>query len=210
MGAQRRTSDRVCAGLARVTNIRRNRTIPAIPGTYFLVLRCRTARTIGIGCLGKLHLRPGWYVYIGSAFGPGGLRARIAHHRRLATRPHWHIDYLRRFARLEAVWYCPEVRCEHEWAAAIGAMPGAAAVGPRFGSSDCGCETHLWRLPESDSPGRRTSRSSKAATRLAVNDSPEPFSNVALSLFEDALGLLNSRRSARGSQSPLLLPFLAR
>ncbi len=33
-----------------------------------------------------------------------------------------------------------------------------------------------------------TSHSSKAATRLAVNHSPEPFSNIALSLFEDALG----------------------
>jgi hypothetical protein len=31
------------------------------------------------------------------------------------------------------------------------------------------------------------SNSSKAATRLAVNHSPEPFSNIGLSLFEDAL-----------------------
>lgn len=31
------------------------------------------------------------------------------------------------------------------------------------------------------------SHSSKAATRLAVNHSPEPFSNIALSLFEDGL-----------------------
>ncbi len=32
-----------------------------------------------------------------------------------------------------------------------------------------------------------TSHSSKAAARLAVNHSPEPFSNIALSLFEDLL-----------------------
>jgi Domain of unknown function (DUF4126) len=32
-----------------------------------------------------------------------------------------------------------------------------------------------------------TSHSSKAATRLAVNHSPEPFSNIALSLLEDSL-----------------------
>jgi hypothetical protein len=32
-----------------------------------------------------------------------------------------------------------------------------------------------------------TSHSSKAATRLAVNHSPEPFSNIGLSLLEDAL-----------------------
>jgi hypothetical protein len=32
-----------------------------------------------------------------------------------------------------------------------------------------------------------TSHSSKAASRLAVNQSPEPFSNIVLSLLEDAL-----------------------
>lgn len=34
-----------------------------------------------------------------------------------------------------------------------------------------------------------TSHSSKAATRLAVNQSPEPFSNIVLSLLEDAFSL---------------------
>ena len=32
-----------------------------------------------------------------------------------------------------------------------------------------------------------TSHGTKAATRLAANTSPEPFSNIALSLFEDAI-----------------------
>jgi Uri superfamily endonuclease len=70
-----------------------------------------------MGSLGRLQLRPGYYVYVGSAFGPGGLRARIEHHARPAVRPHWHIDYLRRYTRLEAVWYCGQ-RCEYECAAA--------------------------------------------------------------------------------------------
>jgi len=117
---------------------------PAVPGTYVLVLRSSSTRTIRIGRLGKLQLQLGWYVYVGSAFGPGGLRARVDHHRGRARRPYWHVDYLRRYTRLESVWYCCGVRCEHEWAAAIGAMPGATMVQQGFGSSDCRCETHLY------------------------------------------------------------------
>jgi len=34
-----------------------------------------------------------------------------------------------------------------------------------------------------------SSHGAKAATRLAANTSPEPFSNIALSLFEDAVAI---------------------
>jgi len=127
---------------------------PAAPGTYVLVLSCRSERRIRVGRLGPFRLRPGYYLYVGSAFGPGGLRARIGHHRRRALRPHWHIDYLRRYARLEAVWCAPGVRAEHEWAAAIAALPGARGA-PGFGSSDCSCPAHLFWfavLPDSPAP----------------------------------------------------------
>ncbi len=121
--------------------------LPASPGTYVLVLRSSRSRTVRVGRLGQLQLRPGYYLYVGSAFGPGGLRARIEHHCRRADRPHWHIDYLRRYTRLEGVWYCCR-RCEHEWATAIGRLPGAAVAMPGFGSSDCRCQTHLFWFPE--------------------------------------------------------------
>ena len=65
------------------------------PGTYALVLRSRKLASLRIGRLGTLKLQPGFYVYIGSAFGTGGLQARIKHHQRIAAHPHWHIDYLR-------------------------------------------------------------------------------------------------------------------
>jgi Uri superfamily endonuclease len=118
--------------------------IPDVPGTYALVLACASARRVRIGRLGLLHLQPGYYVYIGSAFGTGGLRARISHHEHIAQRPRWHVDYLRRRARLEVVWYIAGARCEHEWAACIGIMPGAATPMLGFGSSDCDCAAHLF------------------------------------------------------------------
>jgi Uri superfamily endonuclease len=62
------------------------------------------------------------------------------------VRPHWHLDYLCRYTRLEAVWYACGVCREHEWEAEIAAMPGAMMVLPGFGSSDCRCATHMYWL----------------------------------------------------------------
>jgi len=66
----------------------------AQPGTYALVMRCSSDQQVEVGKLGSLRLQSGFYVYVGSAFGPGGLKARIAHHVKISERPHWHIDYL--------------------------------------------------------------------------------------------------------------------
>jgi Uri superfamily endonuclease len=115
------------------------------PGTYALLLRSARRDSIQAGKLGILHLQPGWYVYVGSAHGSGGGRARLAHHLRLAERPHWHIDYLRLHAPVEAIWFTYSRRTlEHRWADAISLMTGAAAPLPGFGSSDCDCTTHLF------------------------------------------------------------------
>jgi Uri superfamily endonuclease len=52
------------------------------PGTYALILSCSTNIRVQIGRLGTMLLQPGYYVYLGSALGSGGLRARIAHHQK--------------------------------------------------------------------------------------------------------------------------------
>ena len=122
------------------------------PGTYALILVPTDSRCLSIGRLGSLALRPGWYVYVGSAFGPGGVRGRLAHHRKLAVRPHWHIDYLRLHAPLERVWYTYDPqRREHEWANVLLQLPGAEVALCGFGASDCRCASHLFRF------GRRPS-----------------------------------------------------
>ena len=92
-----------------------------------------------------MQLQPGCYVYVGSAFGPGGLAARIGHHRQIAVRPHWHIDYLRAACAVEEVWSTTDAaRREHVWAKAVGRLPGAGTPLRGFGASDCECETHLF------------------------------------------------------------------
>jgi Uri superfamily endonuclease len=121
------------------------------PGTYALLLSCRSTGPVRIGRLGTLELQPGFYVYIGSAFGPGGLSARINHHRQIAARPHWHIDYLRAACDLVEVWFTTKAaRREHAWAKTVARLPGAGVPMPGFGSSDCECAAHLFwfeRLP---------------------------------------------------------------
>ena len=131
----------------------------AHPGTYALILRADRRQTVQVGRLGQLVVEPGCYVYVGSALGPGGVRARVGHHARLAARPHWHIDYLRRAATLRHVWYAYEaVRREHAWADIFTHMPGASIPMPGFGASDCACPAHLYffsRQPRLDSFRRR-------------------------------------------------------
>ncbi|MED5219495.1 MAG: DUF123 domain-containing protein [Candidatus Neomarinimicrobiota bacterium] len=51
-----------------------------LPGTYALILFNSSAATLHIGALGTVDFSRGYYVYIGSAFGPGGLKGRLRHH----------------------------------------------------------------------------------------------------------------------------------
>ena len=119
----------------------------ARPGTYALILAANETRRLRIGRLGSLALRPGWYVYVGSAFGPGGVDARLAHHRKRAARPHWHVDHLRLHTQLERVWYTHDpIRREHQWAQVMHRLPGAEIPLPGFGASDCTCASHLVRF----------------------------------------------------------------
>lgn len=117
-------------------------------GTYAVILACSRTALARIGKLGRMELRPGFYAYVGSALGPGGVRARLHHHLRIAARPHWHIDYLRAFCDVVEVWVsCDPGRQEHVWAKAIGGLPTADVPMPGFGASDCKCAAHLFWLP---------------------------------------------------------------
>ncbi|MBL8155671.1 MAG: GIY-YIG nuclease family protein [Anaerolineae bacterium] len=116
-------------------------------GTYILLLHLPEPRHLIIGRLGGFDFPAGWYAYVGSAFGAGGLRGRIQHHLRSVERPHWHIDYLRAAAPCEHIWFQAGISSqEHEWALILGTMAGATIAAPRFGASDCRCPSHLFHF----------------------------------------------------------------
>ncbi len=113
------------------------------PGTYVLWLRLDKASRLAVGGLGVVALQPGHYAYVGSAFGPGGVRARLGRHFRREKEARWHIDYLRSLCRVEAAWVCYRRRCEHQWADLLSGWTGARVPVAHFGSSDCRCPAHL-------------------------------------------------------------------
>ncbi len=116
-------------------------------GTYALLLRADDAQTIGVGALGELVVQPGRYVYVGSAFGPGGVQARVHRHARGDGTLHWHVDYLRAVATLVRAWWThDDTRRECAWAAALRHRPGATVPLEGFGASDCSCRSHLIRM----------------------------------------------------------------
>jgi Uri superfamily endonuclease len=113
-------------------------------GTYVLVLSSPGTARIAVGKRRRMTLDEGCYLYVGSAFGPGGLEARLRRYQRGDGKRHWHIDYLRAATTVVgAIVDGGGERREHQWAAELEAC-GECAIIPGFGCSDCRCTTHLF------------------------------------------------------------------
>jgi Uri superfamily endonuclease len=118
--------------------------LPDLHGTYIFFGRLNAAIEITVGRFGTVNLPGGDYAYAGSAFGPGGIAARVGHHLSVSRRPRWHLDFLRPHLVPRAVWFATEKHpWEHEWAAALQRIRGASVPCRGFGSSDCKCLSHL-------------------------------------------------------------------
>lgn len=114
-------------------------------GTYALLLHLTENQTITVGKLGTFDFPAGWYTYVGSAFGAGGLVGRIKHHLQPTDHPHWHIDYLRRVTQVVEIWLAADTeKREEAWVDAMITVPGAVSLIEGFGSSDSSRETHLF------------------------------------------------------------------
>ena len=114
-------------------------------GTYALTYECKTNRSIRIGKLGILDLRRGYYVYVGSAFGPGGVKARIHHHLGRSPAPHWHLDYLKPHCEPLELWvtYSNNKR-EQTWVSTLAKSKDGSIPLAGFGASDTSAVSHLF------------------------------------------------------------------
>jgi Uri superfamily endonuclease len=123
------------------------------PGTYILILSLPKSRSLAIGKMGVLNFVRGWYAYVGSAMGPGGVAARVNRHLKIDKNAHWHIDYLRPFAQVvgAVVASGKQVR-EHQWASHLTRPPYTGRPIQGFGSTDCNCQAHLFRLVQPFNP----------------------------------------------------------
>lgn len=122
--------------------------LPALRGAYALILHLEGPVTLKRprGVINPLI--SGWYVYAGSARGPGGIRARLARHFRIDKRMHWHIDQLTSLSEVR-IWARP-APASHECNLVTKLCRSNLFHTPcaGFGSTDCRqCEGHLmmWR-----------------------------------------------------------------
>ncbi len=112
------------------------------PGAYVLLIRLDESQPVRFaGRRGRLDA--GWFAYVGSALGPGGVGARVARHLALTKKPHWHVDALTLVAsHVQALAQRDGDECD--LAGGLCARGAFGHVLPGFGSSDCrSCQSHL-------------------------------------------------------------------
>ena len=111
-------------------------------GSYLIALELPDEIQVEVGSLGTVYFKAGWYVYSGSA--QKNLSQRIARHlRHVRKQAHWHLDYLTAHAgKIVGLPIASYDNLECELADTLKRIGGEPV--PRFGSSDCGCESHLF------------------------------------------------------------------
>ncbi|MEZ5840874.1 MAG: GIY-YIG nuclease family protein [Hyphomicrobiales bacterium] len=114
------------------------------PGAYVLAIDLGQPAAISLPRQPEILLPAGWYLYCGSARGPGGLAARLGRHLAAEKKQRWHVDRLTVSARRRIALPFPGDMTECRLVAAIAAMPQFSQPAPGFGSSDCRiCKSHL-------------------------------------------------------------------
>ncbi len=109
-------------------------------GTYVLVFN------LGEPISNRLGTFCGRYCYVGSAKGPGGLRARLSRHLRRGKPLRWHIDLLTNSTSFSAV--CVYASAQASECRVARKLSLHYAGHPRFGCSDCRCPTHLFMVQD--------------------------------------------------------------
>lgn len=112
-------------------------------GGYLLIIRLAKEHRVYAGSVGRITLRPGFYVYAGSALGGTGWRL-IRHTLKNRRKLHWHIDRLLSApeARVTSIGLLPSrSRVECYLSNYVFVMSDESVHG--FGSTDCDCLSHL-------------------------------------------------------------------
>jgi Uri superfamily endonuclease len=108
-------------------------------GTYIFFSLLRSTATIRINQSGKTHrFQRGWYAYIGSAFGRGGLKSRLNRHYQGHGKGPWQIDFFRQGVHPHGrAWVSYQDRSlEAQWSAVFQLMTGVSVPVTNFGNSD--------------------------------------------------------------------------
>ena len=113
-------------------------------GTYCLLIKIEKPSNIKVGKLGLIKFGKGNYVYVGSAL--NNLEKRINRHLKPRKKKFWHIDYLleNKNVKIKDVFYKKSAKKE-ECKIAREIAKHSEPI-KNFGSSDCNCESHLFKI----------------------------------------------------------------
>ena len=117
-------------------------------GVYLLFLNIEEKIRRKIGSLGSIEFSPGLYVYVGSA--QNGVETRLKRHFKKKKKLRWHIDYLLSSPKvypLYAVVFKLPKKYECLFSALLASLGYERIRG--FGSSDCRCPSHLYKIDNS-------------------------------------------------------------
>ena len=125
--------------------------LPRQAGSYVIVGLAEDRFSLDIRRFGLREMPAGYYLYCGSAHGPGGLKSRVSRHLDLQTKRFWHFDYLKEHLDFTCIWWqVGSANYECETAQFLFSLREASCVMPGFGASDCrnGCLSHLVYFPD--------------------------------------------------------------
>lgn len=121
-------------------------------GVYVLLIFIAEDIDVSVGALGDLNLQKGLYAYVGSA--QNNLEKRVERHlRRTKTAKFWHIDYLLSNRQAEVVKAFYKETGKFEECRIARSLSEKMAPVKGFGSSDCRCIGHLFRIEAHDHLG---------------------------------------------------------
>lgn len=127
----------------RLTNITLNR---ANGSTYILLIYVNNLERLMIGKLGWVNFARGYYIYIGSA--KKSIQKRLLRHLKGQKNKFWHIDYLLSSIpsiKIANIWINREP-CECSISQEIFQHGVGMVIKKGFGSSDCRCPAHLFKI----------------------------------------------------------------
>jgi Uri superfamily endonuclease len=115
-----------------------------LKGVYLLILHIRKNTKIRVGSLGIIDFKKGFYIYVGSA--QNNLIKRIQRHCLHDKKVRWHIDYLtvNENVTVKKVLINNGNRDKECRTALILSKTAEEVRG--FGSSDCKCSSHLFKV----------------------------------------------------------------
>ncbi len=124
-------------------------------GIYCLITYLNKNKKISIAGLGRMHFKRGYYCYIGSAM--TNLEKRIERHYAKKKKKYWHIDYFLGHTKLIGFKALEMTSREECWLSDQIRKISDGEV-KRFGSTDCGCSSHLQYFKKNPLKLRRFSR----------------------------------------------------